>query len=168
MPDDARAPRRAPPAYLAYASDMLATESVREMSLEEIGLLVGMRWLCWANSAGDIPREPDRIARLLGKDQAEVQRAMTPAVMAFFEQAARTPSRLHCPELTAQRKRMYERSLKRTRIAKLGASARWKKGNGDASSNASSNASLKRTELTRRNGSSSPASFRVDDDDIPF
>ena len=168
MADDARAPRRAPPAFQEYASDMLASEAVREMTLEELGLLAGMRWACWANG-GDIPREPERIARLLGKDQAEVLRAMTPEVMAFFEQTARTPSRLHCPELTNQRKRLMEKSSKRTRIAKHAATSRWQKEKGDAPSNAGSNASLSREEPELIRGKVSPPGLRpITDDDIPF
>lgn len=155
--------RRAPPAYQEYAADLLATERVRDMSLAELGLLVGMRWACWANG-GDIPREPERIARLLGKDPAEVKAAMTDAVLSFFGPCPRNPARLHDPELSRQRRHLLERAVQRTKIGKQGANARWRKGNGDASGNAGGNASLSRAELSRENGSIPPNP----DDDIPF
>lgn len=161
MASDLKDARRAPPAFQEYAADMLADERVREMSLEEVGLLAALRWSCWANG-GEVPREPERIARLLGKDVAEVQRAMTPAVMSFLEPTPRTPSRLHAPELTSQRKRMFARSVERSRSGKKGASARWQSAKGNGSGNGSAYGSLSREELSRGSKGLPP------EDDIPF
>jgi hypothetical protein len=176
--DSGRAPRRAPPAFQEYASDLLADERVREMSLAEVGLLALMRWSCWANR-GDVPREPDRLARVLGKDQNEVQAAMTEAVRSFFEPTARTPSRLHCPELSDQRERMKERSAERASSGRRGASARWRKGKYMAEPTPAGMAKEKRrAELIGgkfppkasppSEGSPKLYPNEVSDDDIPF
>ena len=159
MADNARTPRRPPPAYQEYPTDLLANETVREMSLEELGLFAALRWSCWANN--DVPREPERLSRLLGKDLAEVQRAMTEAVMSFFEPTARTPSRLHAPELTNQRKRMFEKSAERSKSGRKGARSRWEKEKRVDPGNGSANGSLSRTQLIRERS-------LAPEDDIPF
>lgn len=58
--------KRRPPAFQEYASDLMGDERIREMTLERRGLFQDMRRHCWVN--GDIPREPERIARLIGAD----------------------------------------------------------------------------------------------------
>jgi hypothetical protein len=137
-------------------------EQIRMMSLEELGLLAAMRWSCWANQ--DVPRDAKSLAKLLGKDVVEVERALTAAVMSFFEPTARTPSRLHCPELTNQRARMSERHAERSKSGRRGATARWQTKKSDGPANGSANGSLNRNELIGKGGFPS----HEKDNDIPF
>lgn len=71
------------PAYLEYASDMLANRNYRTMSLPERGLLDTLRRECWVS--GSVPAYPPDMARVLGFAAAEIEAAYTPRVQAFFE-----------------------------------------------------------------------------------
>lgn len=72
---------RPPPAYQEYAASMIADQRFRAMSLAERGLLYTMRIECWVNHS--LPRAPERLAKVLGLDIAELEQCLA-AVMTFF------------------------------------------------------------------------------------
>ncbi len=53
------------PAFMFYAGDYLASSRVQLMTLEEEGAYIRLLCHCW--NAGSIPKEPEQIARLIGK-----------------------------------------------------------------------------------------------------
>lgn len=87
------AQNRKPPAYMEYASDMMARLSYRAMSLDARGLLYTMRLECWVNKK--LPSEPGSLAKVLGFDRTEVAQTL-PAVMVFFHDDG---EHITCPEL---------------------------------------------------------------------
>jgi len=174
------AQRRRAPAYQEYASDNISQESIRLASLRALGLAWQMRMHCWVN--GDVPRDPKPLAGLLGQDEQEI-RDILPDVLGLevrtqsdnlprpmFEPTARTPSRLHCPELTEQRKQQFERHAERSTTGRRGAIKRWEKEKkGDGSANGSANGSLSRAEASRQESRVVPPHAPpAYEDDIPF
>lgn len=118
------APRR-PPAFQEYASDLMALERVKLMSLAERGLFATLRWYVWTNDS--IPRDPKQIARLLGLDADEVRSALTDRVLSFFDVAGAGTDRLICGELSGQMKRLVDRRTKQAEGGRDGARARREK-----------------------------------------
>ena len=53
------------PAFQFYPGDWLGSQRVTLMSLEEEGAYIRLLSYCWQH--GSIPREPEKIARLIGK-----------------------------------------------------------------------------------------------------
>ena len=86
--------KRQLPAYLEYASDVLANLNYRLMSLSERGLWDTMRKECWVNER--VPAEPIKLAKILNLSPEEVTRNLTPQVIAFFELNG---TFYQCPEL---------------------------------------------------------------------
>lgn len=72
---------RKTPAYLEYASDMLANREFKLLSLAERGLLQTLRYECWVNKM--MPYDPAKLAKLLAFPKAEIESAL-PNVMSFF------------------------------------------------------------------------------------
>lgn len=87
------AQNREPPAFQEYAAAMMAKTDYRLMSLPARGLLYSLRLECWVNHR--LPPDAERLARVLGFDQAEVER-LIPEVLPFF---AVDDGGLLCPEL---------------------------------------------------------------------
>jgi hypothetical protein len=78
-----RLPEKRPlPAYLEYASDILASLNYRLMSLEERGLWDTMRKECWVNDR--LPSNPHELAKILNIESATLQHALTKRVKSFF------------------------------------------------------------------------------------
>ena len=75
------APKRPPPAYLEYASDLIARREYRELSLEAKGFLWSMRNEWWVN--GDFPVDTKRLAAYLGLPVEAVDRLL-PEIKAFY------------------------------------------------------------------------------------
>jgi hypothetical protein len=69
------------PAFQEYAASMMARIEYRTMTLQDRGLLYSMKLECWVNK--QLPKLPDKLARVLGFDVAEVA-ASLPGVMPFF------------------------------------------------------------------------------------
>jgi hypothetical protein len=69
------------PAFQEYAASMMARIEYRTMTLQDRGLLYSMKLECWVNK--QLPKQPDKLARVLGFDVAEVA-ASLPGVMPFF------------------------------------------------------------------------------------
>lgn len=95
------------PAFQEYASDMLANRDFRSMSLAERGLLNTMRLECWVGRC--VPANPDLLAKVLGFQTEEVRRALTPAVLAFFNQVE---GDLISPDLEAYREEQHARKVR--------------------------------------------------------
>ena len=147
---------RAPPAYEQYASDLLANEHYRLMSLSERGLLETLRLQCWVS--GSIPKDCPLLSRLTGIPEGHVSETLTARVLSFFESSS--SERLVCPELLKQRERMDERRAERTRSGRKGAKAKWgtqKRALAEPMAQPSSammaSAEQKRTELSREDTS---------------
>lgn len=75
------APKRPPPAYLEYASDLIARREYRELSLEAKGFLWSMRNEWWVN--GDFPVDTKRLAAYLGLPTEAVEKLL-PEIKAFY------------------------------------------------------------------------------------
>lgn len=116
---------RKPPAFLEYASDLLALESVQLMSLAELGLLWTMRLRCWVN--GSLPKDKAQLSRLLGRNEQEVCNALTPAVMAFFKIDPDDSCRLICPELAAHMRKLMDRRIRQSEGGRAGGISRREK-----------------------------------------
>jgi len=86
---------RPAPAFMEYASDMLVNTS--GMSLDERGLLISMRWRCWAHH--EIPSTPELLAPLIGIAANQIQESLTAEVLGFFTPTKERSDRLYCPEL---------------------------------------------------------------------
>src|SRR4051794_1072572 len=110
---------RSPPAFQLYASDMLASESVRLMRLDERGLLFTLYCTAWVN--GSIPADHNAMARLLGITDTELQQSFTPRVQSFFSTSSVDAGRLLSPELEGQRRELEQRRLERSASGKKGA-----------------------------------------------
>lgn len=73
------------PAYLEYASDMLANINYRLMDLSERGLWDTMRKECWVN--GKIPSKVEDLARILNLPLDVIKTNLTDRVVSFFLQS---------------------------------------------------------------------------------
>lgn len=103
------------PAYQEYAASMMARTEYRVLSLEERGLLFTMRLECWVN--GSLPGSPTVLARVLGYDAGQVERAL-PSVSAFF---TFTDGVVRCPELDDYRTHLDDRRKRQSEGGKAGA-----------------------------------------------
>lgn len=111
--------KRNPPAYQQYASDTLANERYRLMTLAERGLLESMRMQAWVS--GDLPASHEDLARLLGVTLEDAEQNLTPAVLSFFRDDGQ--GRMFCPELIFQRQQMDDIRTERSRSGRKGAEA---------------------------------------------
>lgn len=75
-------PKRPPPAYQEYASDMIARREYKELSFEARGFLWAMRMEWWVN--GDFPADTNRLASYLGTT-VEIVDKLLPQIKAFVE-----------------------------------------------------------------------------------
>lgn len=143
--------RRKAPAFQEYASDTLANERFRVLSLAERGLLWSMRLQCWTNGA--VPGDPTALARLLGADVTELKENLTGGVLAFFIESE--DGRLVDDELRSQREGYESRNAQQVEAGKLGAEARWDHGDAEKDGTRRSdrhsvrNGVLRRDELSR-------------------
>jgi len=74
--------KRALPAYLEYASDILANTRYRLMSISEKGLWDLMRKECWVNYS--LPSDHTALAKILNMSSEELQFCLTERVLYFF------------------------------------------------------------------------------------
>jgi len=70
------------PAYLEYASDVLANTHYRLMSISEKGLWDLMRKECWVNYS--LPSDPAALSKILNMSPEELQCCLTERVLYFF------------------------------------------------------------------------------------
>lgn len=90
--------RRPPPAFQEYAHTMLSNDAWRSMTMAERGLLVTLRYECWAN--GSIAADTTLLSRVLHIESAALEAMFTTSVRSFFRPCDQNADRLHCPELT--------------------------------------------------------------------
>ena len=74
--------KRALPAYLEYAADILAKTQYRLMSISEKGLWDLMRKECWVNHS--LPSDPASLSIILNIPSQELQTLLTDRVLHFF------------------------------------------------------------------------------------
>ena len=115
---------RKAPAYQEYAATMLANRNFRLMTLAERGLFYTLRLECWENM--QVPASSHDLAKYLGYDVAEVEKAMTAHVKAFLLE---NDGSFTCPELDDYRQHINERKTKQSEGGKRGAASK----NGKAS-----------------------------------
>jgi hypothetical protein len=92
--------RRAPPAYLCYASDDLASSKYFALSCGERGLLDAMNRVWWIERR--LPKSPSLLARVVRLDVGEVAENLTSAVLSHFVVDVSDPDVLHSVELQRQ------------------------------------------------------------------
>jgi len=115
---------RHPPAFQLYASDELAAQDFRLMSLAQRGLYMTMKMECWAS--GSVPADPDALAKLLGLDREAVEESLSAAVRAAFAPHPDRPDKLICPELEQQRANLMARRESQSTGGSKGAERRWR------------------------------------------
>lgn len=113
---------RPPPAYLEYASDMLANMEYRMMSLSERGLLDTMKKECWVNR--QVPMSEGDLASYLRVDKSEIETCLTPRVLSFFVDRS---GFLICAELERYREELLERRQRMAAGGQKGGEATQKK-----------------------------------------
>lgn len=170
-PEQRPGPRRnrKAPAYQEYASDLLADERIRSMSLAERGLLCSMRWQCWHGDS--VPADTVKLSRLVGATEEELSANLTSCVRSFFvEIQVNGESRLQEPELAAYREQLEEKRQQQQHAGKLGAESRWSGSNtppdGERHSERHSERTgvLRRAELSREERST-PVSITSEEED---
>jgi hypothetical protein len=107
---------RKPPAYQEYAASTLANRQFRLMTLAERGLFHTLRLECWENK--QVPSNGHELAKYLGYEVSEVQKALSDNVKGFFIESNGLFS---CPEIEDYRQHIVERRVKQSAGGKQGA-----------------------------------------------
>lgn len=139
---------RAPPAFQVYASDELAREQYFGLSLAERGLLDAMRRACWVSSDVSVPASPAELAVVVRRPQAEVQHALSAAVLAWFEPTC-DGHRLVDPDLRKQMGDLMDRREAQSKGAEATNNKRWKASLSDSPSDSVGVSLLSREEKSR-------------------
>ena len=145
--------KRALPAYLEYASDILANTQYRLMSISEKGLWDLMRKECWVNHS--LPSDPTSLSKILNIPSQELQTLLTDRVLHFF---ATEDGLLFSPELENYRtSALHRRELQAKGGSKGGLktqkSIRDDKGNLEGELKVLKREEMQREEETRRESS---------------
>jgi len=111
--------KRPPPAFQFYASDTIADEAFKLLSLEERGLWITMLAQCWVN--GSVPADPTALGKVLGLEAGLVSRSLSPVSQLFGQKEGR----FYSADLERQRDMYAERQLERQRAGRKGARQRW-------------------------------------------
>ena len=107
---------RKAPAYQEYAADILAGRNFKLMTLAERGLFFSMRLECWQNS--EVPATENDLAKYLGYELSEIQKALTARVKSFF---ILKDDLFYSQELENYRQHLDERKTKQSEGGKRGA-----------------------------------------------
>ena len=107
---------RPAPAYLEYASNVLANAIFRGASLEAKGLLYQLKLECWAN-ADCVPSNPNLLSKYLGVSVDDLS-AYFPEIEKFFTTDA---GWLRCKELDGYRAYLAQCRKKQSEGGKKGA-----------------------------------------------
>ena len=110
-----------PPAFQFYPQDYLASTRVAEMTLEEEGVYIRLLCYCW--SAGSIPKDPERCAKLAGKG-CSVETATV--VQRSFNEHPTDPQRLVHDRLEIERENQRTRREQASSAGKKSAERRAK------------------------------------------
>jgi uncharacterized protein YdaU (DUF1376 family) len=106
------------PAFQWYPKDILASARVQEMSLAEEGAYRRLLDFCWIN--GNVPADPKRAARIIGKGCTE---EIAGVALSMFEPCPEDLSRMIHDRLEQERLKQKHNSKERRKAAE----ARWKK-----------------------------------------
>jgi len=106
--------KRELPAYLEYASDILANINYRCMSLQERGLWDTMRKECWVNYC--VPSNKNDLSKILHIPLNDLESCLTARVLFFF---CLDGDNYYCPELNDYR----EKTLINRELQSIGGAA---------------------------------------------
>lgn len=104
------------PAFLCYASNIIADKRYRLMTPSERFVWVSIYLECWPNHS--VPADPIELAKYLGFSVEDVKAGLTPRVLSFFKEVN---GELICPEQEEYREKQRIRNLKKSAGGKKGA-----------------------------------------------
>jgi len=104
------------PAFLCYASNIIADKRYRLMTPNERFVWVSIYLECWANYA--VPADPVGLAKYLGFSVEDIKAGLTERVLSFFKVIK---DELISPELEEYREKNRLRNLKKSAGGKKGA-----------------------------------------------
>ncbi len=104
------------PAFLCYASNIIADKRYRLMSPSERFVWMSIYLECWPNHA--VPADPIELAKYLGFSVEDIKAGLTPRVLSFFKEVN---GELICPEQEEYREKQRIRNLKKSAGGKKGA-----------------------------------------------
>lgn len=107
------------PWFPLWVADFQQSRHVRLMPLEAVGLYTLM--LCAQWDGGDLPDDPEAVARIIGRDVAEVEAAW-PYVRPCFELNG---TGIVNPRLETERRRQATKRARLSAAGKRGAKLRW-------------------------------------------
>lgn len=107
------------PAYLEYASSVLAKKEFRAMSLQERGLLYSIKLECWVNKA--VPADPEELAPFVNQGIDAVTNALTDRVKSFLRHPRDSPADYESIDIEIYRQSLEEKRGKQSEGGKKGA-----------------------------------------------
>lgn len=110
---------RDPPAYLEFASAILAKKEFRAMSLQERGLLYSIKLECWVNKS--VPANPEELAPFVNQAVNVVKEALTDRVKSFLRYSEANTSDYECKDIEIYRQSQEARRGAQSEGGKKGA-----------------------------------------------
>ncbi|MCZ6897787.1 MAG: hypothetical protein O7D95_03645, partial [Betaproteobacteria bacterium] len=104
------------PAFLCYASNIIADKRYRLMTPIERSVWVSIYLECWANYA--VPADPVELAKYLGYPVKDVKAGLSERVLSFFKVVN---GELTSPDLEEYREKLRLLNLKKSAGGKIGA-----------------------------------------------
>ena len=104
------------PAFLCYASNIIADKRYRLMTPSERFVWISIYLECWPNQS--VPAAPDELARYLGYPEEDVKAGLTERVLSFFRV---DNGELTSPDLEEYREKNRLLNLKKSEGGKKGA-----------------------------------------------
>ena len=148
---------RDPPAYLEFASAILAKKEFRAMSLQERGLLYSIKLECWVNKS--VPTNPEELAPFVNQSVELVRSALSDRVKCFLRHPEGNIGDYECIDIEVYRQSQLERRGAQSKGGKIGAAITNAKHLKDAGNSQVSCDSLIQTNLNQINTNQS-----LDDD----
>ena len=139
--------RNKAPAFQFYPGDFLSDENIALMDNQEVGCYIKLICFCWLQKS--IPREVDKIAKLCGESENEMN-TMWESIRPCFKVKK---DRLVHPRLERERKKQKKYSENRKKAGKKGSDKRWK--NNKLDSKATVKPMAKNSSLTSSSSSTS-------------
>jgi len=107
------------PAFLCYASNIIADKRYRLMSPSERFVWVSIFLECWPNQS--VPADPEELAKYLGYSIEEIKAGLTKQVLSFFKVVNKE---LTSPELEEYREKQRLLNLQKSAGGKKGAESK--------------------------------------------
>ncbi len=150
------------PAFLCYASNIIADKRYRLMSPAERFVWVSIYLECWPNHA--LPADPVELAKYLGYPVEDVKAGLTARVLTFFKEVK---GELISPELEDYRAVQALRNLKKSEGGKKGVERKRDKasgglGNAEGTPTGKPKGSLNQSKPNQSKPNQSPESDVVD------